>query len=507
MADTPRCGVVVVVEDLPPEVLAHVFAFLDGPAPSDQHLHDQPSADMLRRPHDPRLLFLKTASLVNKRWRAVVLPRLFRHVVWYLHRLDLALAEQHKTEPSAIPVLPFLRAHGLAAYVKSFTLVINPTPSPRLRPASSGSGSGSSHGHSHGEESSSSSRHVGLYRRGDGSGQYGYLPAPLSPTPFGLGGGLRRSRPWEVAAEGAAARNLTFNEDTNWLWEMIFETVDPTRFTIVAAPSMLASLLARMLYLGDAWSFDQSHHVLSLSREDGSSPRLPPPQQQQQQQQQAQETGEASSFTRRPAIPRVPCALFTAFRPWTALLLNEGSSTRVYKTYHYHLKRPPSVLGALLGIEEFPNDCPLLPPSITSLSYVGIFPLASHIADTLVAHLPPLKRLYVQLVPRNDLLQDRKEMEHLDMNDLWGEKDTAYDQMIPKLFGRAAVLPPHVDTWPPPHAVGEDPRGHWKNLEVFETGDVVDTRTWRHARELFGGTSGEFRIECEGYRLVRTRFD
>ncbi len=83
-------------------------------------------------------------------------------------------------------------------------------------------------------------------------------------------------------------------------------------------------------------------------------------------------------------------ATCSKMRPWTALLLNEGSSTRVYQTYEFFHKRPPSILGALLGSEEFPNDIPLLPLTIKSLGYVAIFPLSSHFS-TLVRFLPPYR--------------------------------------------------------------------------------------------------------------------
>lgn len=214
---------------------------------------------------------------------------------------------------------------------------------------------------------------------------------------------------------------MVFNEDTNWLWNLIFDLLDPLRFTIIASPRTLASLLARMLFLGDAWSFYQSHHVLSLSR---SQTTVASPDKEQEVGSSLQGTGPSTSLAptsaaessssssgRLPAM-RIPCSLFT-IRPWGALLLNEGSSTRVYKTYEYYHRRPPSMLGALLGAEEFPNDEPLIPSTIHDLSYVGIFPLSTHF-NTLVQNLPRIDRLFVQLVPRNDILKDHKEMQHLD---------------------------------------------------------------------------------------------
>lgn len=486
------------IESLPPEILAQVFHFLDHPAPSDEQLHDQPHADMLRRPDDS---ILKTVSHVNKRWRATVLPLLFHNVVWYLDRFDLMKVEEQQfkstspagaTVTTAIPVFPFLVDNNLTSYVKSFTLIItSASSSPR------------------GSTSGSTSADVGLYRRGDGSGHYGYLSTPLSPHSSG-------------------ARDLVFNEDTNWLWKLILDVVDPLRFTIIASPCMLASLLARMLFLGDAWSFDQSHHVLSLSRGDDARRRRTLA----RSQGAATETTTTAQLQAPPSSPRpssssssnsslarpakcIPCDLFTLSssssfpaHPWTALLLNEGSSTRVYKTYEYFHKRPPSMLGALLGVEEFPNDLPLLPPTITDLSYVGIFPLASHV-HTLVQHLPPLRRLFVQLVPRNDILNDRKEMEHLDMDDLWAERNRAYQGILPKLFGDGNTAwggggggVNNDNHWNATAAATD--LGNWKQLQVFETGDTLDLGAWELAFEYASEESAEWSMERVG-RFVRRR--
>lgn len=368
------------ISSLPTEMLAHVFNFLDTPAASELHLHDQPHAHILKNP-DIASQNLKNLSLVNKQWRATVLPLLFRHAVWYLDRFDLMQVEQFRHDPDNIPLLPLVRENDLTPYVNTLTLVV--VKNTRGRQANGG---------------------VASYRPGDGGGQYAYSPDPLGPV-----------------TRTGGERDMVFNEDSNWLWELIFAVVNPLRFTIIASPRMLASLLARMLFLGDEWSFNQSHHILSLSRA-SRKPNLYTTQAEPQLQPDNNVGTQHPSFpTSNPTLRlpccgpsrRVPCGLFT-IRPWTALLLNEGSSTRVYKTYEYFHKRPPSMLGALLGAEEFPNDEPLIPPSIRDLSYVGIFPLSTHF-NTLVLNLPRIDRLFVQLVPRNDILKDKREMEHLDM--------------------------------------------------------------------------------------------
>lgn len=368
------------IHALPTEMLSHIFSFLDSPAPSDERLHDQPHAHMLKEP-DLSSQNLKNLSLVSKQWRATVLPLLFRNAIWYLDQSDLSLVdlEQSSGPHSMIPLLSFVRDNNLTSYVKTLTLVV--VKSTRVR--STGAGG------------------IEINRSGD---------SETSPDPFGP---LNRA---------GRERDMVFNQDTNWLWNLIFDLLDPLRFTIIASPRTLASLLARMLFLGDAWSFYQSHHVLSLSR---SQTKVASPDKELEggatHEEEGQSTSHAPASAAQPSLSsssvplpakRIPCDLFT-IRPWQALLLNEGSSTRVYKTYEYYHRRPPSMLGALLGAEEFPNDEPLIPSTIRDLSYVGIFPLSTHF-NTLVQNLPRVDRLFVQLVPRNNLLKDKKEMEHLD---------------------------------------------------------------------------------------------
>lgn len=368
------------IHALPTEMLSHIFSFLDSPAPSDERLHDQPHAHMLKEP-DLSSQNLKNLSLVSKQWRATVLPLLFRNAIWYLDQSDLSLVdlEQSSGPHSMIPLLSFVRDNNLTSYVKTLTLVV--VKSTRVR--STGGGG------------------IEINRSGD---------SETSPDPFGP---LNRA---------GRERDMVFNQDTNWLWNLIFDLLDPLRFTIIASPRTLASLLARMLFLGDAWSFYQSHHVLSLSR---SQTGIASPHKEFEvgatNEEEGQSTSHAPTSAAQPSLSsssvplpakRIPCDLFT-IRPWKALLLNEGSSTRVYKTYEYYHRRPPSMLGALLGAEEFPNDEPLIPSTIRDLSYVGIFPLSTHF-NTLVQNLPRVDRLFVQLVPRNNLLKDKKEMEHLD---------------------------------------------------------------------------------------------
>ncbi|KAF6827176.1 F-box domain-containing protein [Colletotrichum plurivorum] len=405
------------VDDLPNEILAQVFSYLDRPAPSDSKLHDQPSSIMLQN-----LFFerdLKTTSTICRRWRAVVLPLLFRHVVWTFDRFELPLMEETGDPASAIDLLTFLRENNLFSYVKTLTMFVEDAMG-------------------------------GLSTQGASN-------VELMETGF--------------------ASKASYSEDYNWLWRTLFAHVDPMRLTIISSPQVLARLLSRMLFLGDAWNFDMPQHILSLSRKDKKSVTA-----------KDKEKTTASSSRQTSEIPHqmyVPCDLFT-IRPWQALLLNEGSSTRAYKTYEYYLKRPPSILGALLGAEEFPNDEPLIAPSIRDLSYVGIFPLSSHF-NTLVQNCPRLDRMFVQLVPRNDVLNDAEEMRNIDISDLWMERNSAYSLLFRELFNPGPDSP-------------------WLELKTFESGDAADREAWEMAVHFvqFSGVRG-WKVESEGV-FVRDGF-
>lgn len=294
--------------------------------------------------------------------------------------------------------------------------------------------------------------------------------------------------------------------DLGVLWGQIFSVIDPLRFTIIAPPTTLAAFLNRMLFLADAWSFDIPYHILSLARP-------------------SREISTVDTAPARQAPPRTPAAgaschqeeaaapspLFS-LRPWTSILLNEGSSIRAYQTYEFFLRQPPSMLSALLGIGEYPNNEPLLPPTITDFNYIAIFPLASHV-HTLLLNLPRLDRFFVQLTPRpsNRILQDQRAMRNIDMADLWMERNTAYSYLFAALSvgDDSDSDSDDDDDDGDDEAIGagqEQPprRGNWPALRVFESGDAADKESWNMAVD-FLRRSGvrNWVVERDGV-LVRT---
>ncbi|KAK3681322.1 F-box domain-containing protein [Podospora appendiculata] len=438
------------IASLPPELLALVFHHVAETAPSEVRLHDQPKTDFLQDPNRP----LKHASLVSWHWRTIALPILFCHVVWTLDWWDMyhVVEQGRRRDPfERLPLLGFLSDRGLGRHVDTLTIIIT--------------------NHMRGTTSS---------------------PPPTTGS----------------QASGSSSHLATYFEDNNWVWDLLFSVVDPRRFTLVATPKILARLLSRMLFIGDAWSFNINPlHVLSLSRPtkgplpSSSSSSSPPP------------TTTATS-SKNPNPPQAATTRLFTIRPWTGLLLNEGSSTRVYRTYEFFLRRPPSILGALLGSEEAPNDTLLIPRTVTSLSYVAIFPLSSHFT-TLVSHLPRLDRLFVQLVPQDDLLLSADEMHHVQPSDLWMERNSCYSLAISWLMAGPAPVDDedfdmHSETEmeTEEHEVdaggGPQTENNWRHLREFASGDAADVEAWEMAvKTLCGGDGSQWRVEREGVFVRR----
>ncbi|KAK0629501.1 hypothetical protein B0T17DRAFT_489948 [Bombardia bombarda] len=438
----------ITIDALPTELLFQVLGYLETPPPSDDRLHDQPKRDML----DSHPGALKEASLVCKRWRATAMPLLFRHVHWKFSRFDMLLYEQGlNNDPFDIfPLLAFLQNNDLCRYVDSLTITAGNSVG---LPTSVGLGE--------------------VAERTDASaGHHAPTEGPLQPS----------NAPSRV-------------DNSNWLWDLVFDIMDPTRVTILATPEMLAVLISCMLFLGDAWGFNPNMlHILSLSREARSM--------------KTKQALASLDITPRADIFRLHCPhelpraqlprsrLFTA-RPWTHLLLNEGSSTRVYQTYEFFLKQPPSVLGALLGCEEAPNDIPLIPPTVKSLSYVAIFPLSSHF-NNLVSFLPPIDRLFVQLVPRNDILRDPVEMRHIQLSDLWMERNSCYSLIMRELLADYEGVEEGLDHNAVDDGISPPVETNWRYLREFESGDAADRDAWELAVQFVRMSGTGWYVEREG---------
>ncbi|OJD30705.1 f-box domain-containing protein [Diplodia corticola] len=92
------------MDALPDELKLHVISYLDCAPPSDAHFFDEPDPHALTSFRDRSL---KALSLVSPRWRRIIKPLLFHHLVFNLHILD----DQHNEWiPSLAPELPRIRS-------------------------------------------------------------------------------------------------------------------------------------------------------------------------------------------------------------------------------------------------------------------------------------------------------------------------------------------------------------------------------------------------------------
>ncbi|GAP84695.2 putative F-box domain-containing protein [Rosellinia necatrix] len=421
---------------IPSEILLHIFGYIDGPAPSDSGLHDQPRIESLTmRPGwlEPPL---KAASLVSRSWRCLVLSRLFTRILW---KPDVFTLTGFTFDP--IPLLRFLVDNRLERGVVTFTMIVD-----------------------------------------------FFDPANMD---------------YQFASQIRTT-------DLEWLWDQLFSVIDPLRFTILARPTTLATLLSRRSYFDDGWPFNTPYHILSLARvtrqamAKDSSGHIQRPTGSQIQLENSEDSASMgsgpitptapapSSASRRPAtyLPlrlgiASRCPLLT-IRPWTSLLLNEGSSAKVYYECLPFLCRLPSILSILLGCERYPSTAPLIPQTVVDFNYIAIFPRPSHF-EILLQYLPRINRLFVQLAPKpeNGILENTNEMEHINPAEMWKELNTSYNFLMRKL----TTVP--------------NPRANWSFLRVFESGDAVGAGAWGAVIQILENSSiREWKVERQGV-LVR----
>lgn len=92
---------------------------------------------------------------------------------------------------------------------------------------------------------------------------------------------------------------------------------------------------------------------------------------------------------------------------------------------------------------------------------------------------PRVDRLYVQLVPRNDILQASSRMTQVEQTDLWLERNRCYAILMRELFNAPPV-------------------GNFKLLKCFESGDAADRAAWEMAVEFVKRAGNGWRTTTEG---------
>lgn len=246
--------------------------------------------------------------------------------------------------------------------------------------------------------------------------------------------------------DGPVHRVLGYQpEEYQGSWEDLFGAMNPRVVTIVASPRLLGDLTRCVIDMEYADMFNIRYQILQLSVEKLApykQPDQPPP------------VNGTTPVSQPQGILQI--------RPWTSVLLNEGSHMEVILNYpppRQH--RAPSLLNSLLAT-------PLYPPTAKTLTYVAIFPLRTHF-EFLTSHFPAVHHLSLQITPKSSsalfpdgppgdffsngygesILQEKLECyTHLHKYLLWGGSDAEIDL------------------------------GNWALLKEFEAADMVDEARW-----------------------------
>ena len=267
------------IHTLPNELLLLIFGHLDGPQPSASHLAVY---------DEPRfdltqsgITDLKSISCVSKRWREAVLPVLFRH--------PQLIITDTKTNGDKLPseiklFFHFITQHRLCQAITTFTLI--------------------------------------CYNQNFKS---------------------------------------IYNRDTSHVlsnfWTSLFGVIDPIDLLIVAPSQALGFLTACPVNVDDSWCFDCPCQYLRLQRRPTRQvgERTPDPDRDSDQETTSIPTpyltpnvyGELPNpvgfYEEDPEENVFADASVLFDRPWSKLLLNEGSFIRAYATDEFWTRQPPSV--------------------------------------------------------------------------------------------------------------------------------------------------------------------
>ncbi|ESZ98229.1 dynactin [Sclerotinia borealis F-4128] len=234
-------------------------------------------------------------------------------------------------------------------------------------------------------------------------------------------------------------------------WQGLFQTINPSTILIAAPVEALASLTSAVIKPRDLKFFEIECHYLRLQRP--ADEHTDYDEHTDCSHVHYRKLGDLQNYAMSSEIFHI--------RPWSSLLLNEGSNLEAYKSRPLWGVVTPSILQNLLG-DDVPDS--LINSGIRSMEYIAIFPMSSHF-QSLVRQLPRLDHLYCQLVPRNNILQEEESIREIQIEDLWMERNDCYAKLL-----REKLSNP-------------EPR-NYKYLKTFESGDAADADAWELAVEF-----------------------
>lgn len=213
---------------------------------------------------------------------------------------------------------------------------------------------------------------------------------------------------------------------TATFWDVLFRYVDPSQVTLLGPPSTLACLLNCSIRMLDSWAFPgMQYQLVTLRRPSPTRGSSSPQQPKRTTGYHRCESVHLRLGPNDPARPALASLLY--IRPWTALLINEGSYLQAYSTYEYFHKEPPGIVYPLAqGFE--------VPMALESITYHSVFPFHDYLAAAVnLMSTGIIRELHVRLTP--DPVQDRdwdapSKVGKADISDCWGEVEQVYSLLF-----------------------------------------------------------------------------
>jgi hypothetical protein len=190
-----------------------------------------------------------------------------------------------------------------------------------------------------------------------------------------------------------------------WWFQLLSQLPGLTCISIIAPPHIFSEVTETNTRSRDTWAFNMPLQILQL--------RYHP-----------SDVDSTEESSRQSGVMGDHLLLA---RPWSSILVNEGSSLKAYTTWEYWLRSTPSPIYALSDPYRFTAFI----SNLRSFSLVSIFPIYGHVerALHLIKQMHHLRSLFVKLIPEPEstILSDEIEEAkgHLDVNDPWTEFDTS----------------------------------------------------------------------------------
>ncbi|KAF1351040.1 hypothetical protein BDV97DRAFT_398004 [Delphinella strobiligena] len=405
------------LDALPEELKLHILSFLDGEPPSSSWYTHAPRLSLADSDMKP----LKALSLVSKAWRRLVKLSLFRCI-----RLKLSALEDIAWP--TIPPSTINFRHAIEVRKQQFKHWLF---------QGVGFPGEAEWTYRHSWQDSAPERAAQWLKMLDSAlaGLISFLVTNRLNTNV-------ESMSIVVAGELDDGRADFVREEIHCLigtatfWDVVFRTIEPSQVTLVAPPSTLACMLSCSIRTLDAWAFPgMSHQLVTLRRPKVRNHTRATPDYTVYNRSEYVHLRFGPGHAARPAL-----ASLLYIRPWTHMLVNEGSYLQAYSTYEYFHKEPPGIMSPLgLGFQ--------VPMSLDTLTYHAVFPFHDHVAtavDLMTTGI--IRHLKVKLAPsaEDKNWDDPAFVGKADITDCWGEIEQVYHLLCSGTIPSAAVEEGHL---------------------------------------------------------------